>query len=1012
MSMFNDISCEGKGNKQQCLRDADYVKTFAKRFGIGQWSFIGPGSEKKWYPSENNPQGEWDRIAEEMLLEFAKSGHPIFRATTPLSRGKLKSKGKGKVSIHFCAEPETIDTIYRIILSVNQLSVYGAVAAICEEFVGQPDNTGQPVVLEGQSIVLGEVEAEAPAQEESRNSNVTLQKYFQQVRQLSPEDKLGKFCKEAGFMSVVEVGQYFVTRNASEFLLETVACREYTLPRDDPASEAKGWIQGNTRIGPILEVTTTFQHFKFGVEVLIPSVKGDNSQSWVRISFGTIRYVNHYVKHNTHNFASFYEEKAEPASSEVIAARSKAKAKPQPRESSATTTMSISERVWIDIVPSRQDNESHKVSKRVINILRHNQSVYREPDGAVQFYKIKILMKEHSLSTQYWSDSQWLICLAAGGGIKRRFQYCPDYLGTILYLRALQGHSGDSIIDLETQDHVLIKPGIFTYIYHVGSRFNLKSIVSNGLVPGGQELNGRQSVYFLPVDPRDEDHRDPEVIDYSVPRRARYLHKSWKRHQDTVFWVNIDRGIIREGLRFYQTKSNAIILQGVLPPSCIVKAERLKGGEKLYERQYLSPRSPPKIVLRDDLDWAEGNNKLGSTVEHRPVGKLVQQSLGETAHHDSPKPTQSPKTNRDSTGQPVAQDVVVVGALQEEPSSSDSTGQPVAKEGQHVQTHDSSGQPESEGTQHIVQRQENRKHREIVDQFNLATNNANIDFSVSGIPEETVKRSETMSILNLIRTIARHPQQEAVQNDLDKKQSFNAFSAESKKAIKESGNIEISEIVNTEPKLQCKFCLNHCNPGIIYCVCGHLMVEDSGEHRKYMLSALNSFTIGNFYVCKGRPRGYRYGKAPECKEYHTAHQLAKKCRKKGFDSIYDRYMRDKLFRSNMIDHGRTEKVIIDMDNLANEDHSFKVTQNERNYYSQNWWVHSNVIHEDARDTPPIRYESGFKEALSTMQRLKRAEDKKKQDTTSQPSSSSSSWQWQSSWWESDYEHSPQKWDYH
>ena len=142
MSMFNDISCEGKDNKQQCLRDADFVKTFAKRFGIGQWSFIGPGSEKKWYPSENSPQGEWDRIAEDMLLEFAKSGHPIFRATTPLSRGKLKSKGKGKVSIHFSAEPDTIDTIYRIILSVNQLSIYGAVAAICDEFVGQPDNTG------------------------------------------------------------------------------------------------------------------------------------------------------------------------------------------------------------------------------------------------------------------------------------------------------------------------------------------------------------------------------------------------------------------------------------------------------------------------------------------------------------------------------------------------------------------------------------------------------------------------------------------------------------------------------------------------------------------------------------------------------------------------------------------------------------------------------------------------------------------------------------------------------
>ena len=806
-------------------------------------------------------------------------------------------------------------------------------------------------------------------------------------------------------MSVVEVGQYFVTRNANEFLLKSVACREYTLPRDDPASEAKGWIQGNTRIGPILEVTTTFQHFKIGVEVRIPSVKEDNSQSWVRISFGTIRYVNNYVKHNTRNFASSYEQKAEPASSEVIAARSKAKAKPQPRESSGTTTISLSERVWIDIVPSRQDNESHKVSKRVINILRHNQNVIREPDGAVQFYKIKFLMRDHTLSTQNWSDNRWLACLAAGGGPKRRFQYCPDYLGSIIYLRALQGHSGDNIIDLEMQDHVLITPGIFPYIYHVGSNFSIPSILTNGLIPGGQELNGRQSVYFLPIDPRDEDHQDPENIDYSVPRRARYMQKSWKRHQDTVFWIDIDQGIIKEGLRFYQTKSNAIILQGVLPPSCIVKAERLKGGEKLYERQYLSPRPPPKISLRNDLDWAKREDDLGLTVEPRPVGKLVQQSLGETVHLDSSKLTQSTKTNRDCTGRPVAQQVVV-GVLQEEPSSSDRPGRPGSREEQHVQNHDSSGKPESEETQHTVQENYHLRSRDTVDKFGIATDDTNIDFSVSGIPEETVKRSATMNILELIRKIARHPQKQAVQNDLDKKQSFNAFSAESKKAIKESGNIEISEIVNTEPKLQCKFCLNHCNPGIIYCVCGRLMVEDSGEHRKYMSSTLDSFSIANFYIRKDRPRGHRYGKAPGCKEYHTAHQLAKKCRKKGYDSIYDRYMRDKAFRSAMIEHSRTEQVIIEMDNLANENHSFRVSKNEIEFYRKNWWLHSNVARDE---TMPIRHETGFKEALSTMQRLKRAEDKKKQDTTPQPSSSSSSWHWQSSWWESDYEHSPQKW---
>ena len=147
-----------------------------------------------------------------------------------------------------------------------------------------------------------------------------------------------------------------------------------------------------------------------------------------------------------------------------------------------------------------------------------------------------------------------------------------------------------------------------------------------------QRIDTWRSVFFLPVDPRDENHRDPENTDYSVPRRARYVQNTWKRHQDTVFWIDIDLGIIKEGLKFYQTRSNAIILQGVLPPSCIVRAERLKSGEPLYKRQYLSPRPPPKISLRHDLNWTRGNDDLGSTVEHRPVGKLVQQSLGETVH--------------------------------------------------------------------------------------------------------------------------------------------------------------------------------------------------------------------------------------------------------------------------------------------------------------------------------------------------------------------------------------------
>ena len=88
MSMFNDISCDVKGNKEECLANARVVKVFAKKFGIGQWSFIGPCFEKKWYSEEeNSPQGAWDHIADEMLLESAESGHPIFPCNDSIVQG-------------------------------------------------------------------------------------------------------------------------------------------------------------------------------------------------------------------------------------------------------------------------------------------------------------------------------------------------------------------------------------------------------------------------------------------------------------------------------------------------------------------------------------------------------------------------------------------------------------------------------------------------------------------------------------------------------------------------------------------------------------------------------------------------------------------------------------------------------------------------------------------------------------------------------------------------------------
>ena len=182
------------------------------------------------------------------------------------------------------------------------------------------------------------------------------------------------------------------------------------------------------------------------------------------------------------------------------------------------------------------------------------------------------------------------------------------------------------------------------------------------------------------------------------------------------------------------------------------------------------------------------------------------------------------------------------------------------------------------------------------------------------------------------------------------------------------------------------------------------MEDDTTENKKYISSVLDLFSIPNFYIRKGRPHGHRYGKKAGCKEYHTANQLQRRCRKKKYGNIHDRFIRDKFFRKTMIEFGRSEEIILEMDRLASEDHSHIATKAEIDVYRGYWWIRSNVVN---FDTMPTRRQLDFKKALSTLHRLKKAEDKTHFENWSQ--SSSSWWQWQTTWWEPHYETSPQRW---
>ena len=201
----------------------------------------------------------------------------------------------------------------------------------------------------------------------------------------------------------------------------------------------------------------------------------------------------------------------------------------------------------------------------------------------------------------------------------------------------------------------------------------------------------------------------------------------------------------------------------------------------------------------------------------------------------------------------------IVGKSQGELSSSDRTGEPVKDEDKRVmKDHDRTEKP-VEDSSHKVQ------ERDDANKFNLAIDDENIDFNISSVPNAMVKRSHGINVHNLIQQIENHPQREALQSDLQQHRAFNPFSKESNDAIMAAGNTELCEIIDVEPKSQCRACLTHWSAGIVYCTCGHLMKDDTTENKKYISSVLDLFSIPNFYIRKGRPHGHRYGKAPGCK---------------------------------------------------------------------------------------------------------------------------------------------------
>ena len=190
-----------------------------------------------------------------------------------------------------------------------------------------------------------------------------------------------------------------------------------------------------------------------------------------------------------------------------------------------------------------------------------------------------------------------------------------------------------------------------------------------------------------------------------------------------------------------------------------------------------------------------------------------------------------------------------------------------------------------------------------------------------------MKQADYYRVRELVKKIENHPHRQSLQQDLQQNKAYNPFGATSKKMIQDMGNVELFELFETDPKTQCKECLFFLSEGIVYCTCGHLLKqsEANGGVIQYTLDLLS---IANYVIKKGRPHGHRYGKTPEKKEDHLAHNLKKRCIKRKFTGIHDRFLRDHDFGKSMLEHDRDEDVCIKWDALAETDFSQYMTESE------------------------------------------------------------------------------------
>ena len=500
MSMFNDISWGSRDNEKECESNARLVSLYAK---TGQWSFLGLCSEKKWYSiSADSPQSEWDRIAEKMMLQFGESRHPVFCAKSPLSRGQLKSKGGGKLSIHFAADGGTIETVFCTVISVNQLSIYGAVSEMCEEYETFHDRTGQPVVggQSSSSFVPSVIKKEVLLDCDDRaRKDPLLQQYGERIEKLSQQDRVRKFCivpdhnwSRTVFHDERHWTSLTIHRCSGLSWVHLAKRRRFIWTKRLDQTEYQNWFHTGScnllfarqiwswdqnHVDEQRQFSLLGQNFSWLTSwsrIWTTMSRKPQKCSWKNMRWNWMRVILHAnaIKGQSKTTKTYF--------CQLI-------------HKNNTYWGKNLDRCWT----TRNSISDYAVSKKLIYLLRHGRPP-REDDGAIEFWRIKVDLQKHFLLCHHWSDDKWK---SMG---RRRNQEKITVLHWFIRSNSLPPSSSRSFRTQSYWSFITGQCGDSEQLLpaHLSCRMcnQVTFIINSGLIPGGQNLSNRQTVFITSVD--------------------------------------------------------------------------------------------------------------------------------------------------------------------------------------------------------------------------------------------------------------------------------------------------------------------------------------------------------------------------------------------------------------------------------------------------------------------------------------------------------------------------------